>query len=135
MDCETTFIWADGRYTFALPLRQIEELQEKADCGPLALFQRMREGGWREGDIRETIRLGLIGGGTEPTAALRLVERYVYPARPLMEGLLPAQAILSAALWGVEDDQPGKGQADGTAEPGLAETASSASPNSMEPEP
>ncbi|QEN86878.1 gene transfer agent family protein [Labrys sp. KNU-23] len=135
MDCKTTFTWADGQYSFALPLGQLEELQEKADCGPLALLERMRNGTWREADLRQTIRLGLIGGGLEPTAALRMVERYVYPARPLMEGLLPAQSILAAALWGVEDDQPGKDQADGMAEPGLAETESSASPNSTAPEP
>ncbi|MGO4339010.1 gene transfer agent family protein [Labrys sp. KB_33_2] len=135
MDCQTTFTWADGRYTFALPLRQLEELQEKADCGPLTLFQRMREGAWRDADIRETIRLGLIGGGVEPTAALRLVERYVYPARPLMEGLLPAQAILSAALWGVEDDQPKKTRRVRKRRPRPGETENSASASSTAPEP
>lgn len=134
MDCAITFKWGDGEHVFALRLAQIEELQEKVDCGPLALMQRLRDGNWREADLRQVIRLGLVGGGMEPIAALKLLDRYVFPARPLMEAVVPAQAILSAALWGVEDDQPGKDQADGMAEPGLAETASSASPNSTAPE-
>lgn len=134
MDCETTFDWADGTYKFALRLKELEELQEKADSGPLALFSRVRDEKWCVGDLRETIRLGLIGGGTEPGRALTLVRRYV-DGRPLIESTMPALAILAAAIWGVADDQPGKSQADGKAETGPAETESSASPISTAPAP
>ncbi|MFT4129964.1 gene transfer agent family protein [Labrys sp. (in: a-proteobacteria)] len=129
-----SFDWADGTYPFALRLGQIEELQERADCGPLALFERLNNGSWRAGDLRETIRLGLIGGGCEPVKALGLVRRYV-DARPLMESLMPARAILAAALWGVEDDQPKKSRRARKRRPRPDETESSASPNSTEPAP
>jgi hypothetical protein len=134
VDCETIFDWADGTYRFALRLRELEELQEKLDCGPMALFKRVKADEWRVGDLRETIRLGLIGGGQKPEQALTLVRRYV-DGRPLSEATLPAMAILAAAIWGVADDQPGKSGADGQAETGPAETENSASPTSMEPAP
>lgn len=63
-------------------------------------------------DINETIRLGLIGGnngpddgtGAEvgPIRALRLVELYGYPARPLSEVAAIAWKILHAAIVGID---------------------------------
>lgn len=63
-------------------------------------------------DINETIRLGLIGGnngpddgtGAEvgPIRALRLVELYGYPARPLSEVAAVAWKILHAAIVGID---------------------------------
>lgn len=106
-----TIDWADGTYTFRLPIAQIEELQEKTDCGPYFLFNRIASGQWRIADLRETIRLGLIGGGMKPTKARVLVERYV-DARPYAESIKPAQAILGAALIGAPDgEKPGKRKA------------------------
>ncbi len=103
-----TFEWADGEYTFRLPIAQVEELQEKTGCGPYFLFNRIAEGQWRIADLRETIRLGLIGGGLEPIKARTLVLRYV-DDRPYAESIKPAQAILGAALIGAPDgEKPGK---------------------------
>jgi hypothetical protein len=58
-------------------------------------------------DVREIIRLAIIGGncctidGQEsevgPTRARELVDTYVYPARPLEEGVMLAWDILRAA--------------------------------------
>ena len=110
-DAKTAFDWADGNYTFRLGLGEIEELQEKTGCGPYFLLNRMRSGEWRVGDLRETIRLGLIGGGLEPSKAFGLVKKYV-DARPLLENLNPAMAIISAAVIGAPDGEaPGKAKA------------------------
>lgn len=110
-DAKITLAWADGDYVFRLGLAQVEELQEKTDCGPYFLLNRMRAGEWRIGDLRETIRLGLIGGGLEPIKALGLVKKYS-DARPMLENLQPAIAILSAALVGAPDGEaPGKAKA------------------------
>jgi hypothetical protein len=107
-DGKVTFDWGDGTYTFRLGLGEVEELQEKTDCGPYFLLQRINGGTWKVHDLRETIRLGLIGGGTEPGKALSLVKRY-FDARPMLEGIAPARAILTAALVGAPDgEKPGK---------------------------
>lgn len=55
--------FGDGVYAFALDFGQIEELQEKTDCGPFELYKRLLSGAWRIKDVTETIRLGLLGGG------------------------------------------------------------------------
>lgn len=107
---KVAFDWADGTHEFRLAVAQIEELQEKTSCGPYALLQRIASGTWMLGDVRETIRLGLIGGGMKPVDALRLVRDYV-DERPLLESVAPARTILMAALMGAPDgEKPGKRQ-------------------------
>lgn len=104
---EITLDFADGTHAFALKWGQLIELQEKLDAGPYFVLSRLIDGTWRMGDICEVIRLGLIGGGAEPLAALRLVRTYV-EARPPLESLPTAQAVLGAALMGAPDEKPGK---------------------------
>lgn len=109
-DARVTFDWADGTYTFRLAWGQLGELQEKCDAGPYVVLQRLHSGAWRIEDIANVIRLGLIGGGMDPTPALKLTRAYV-EARPTMENLIPAQVILSAALMGAPDEKSGEGDA------------------------
>lgn len=124
--------WADSEYVFRLPLGQLRELQEKTDCGPLFLFNRIVAGQWRIDDLRETIRLGLIGGGMEPAKAHTLVKRYV-DDRPFTESIKPAQAILGAALIGAPDgEKPGKAKRQRTAAK-PSQTEDSPLPPSTEP--
>lgn len=127
---DVTLAWADGEYTFRLAIAQLRELQEKCDAGPLELYRRMFTGKWRLDDVRETIRLGLIGGGTPPAAALKLVIRYV-DDRPLMESMDIARVVLGVILLPVEDDPLKK--ADPAGDERTAEN--SPSPVSTEPEP
>jgi hypothetical protein len=128
-----TFDWADDRYAFQLKLGQIRELEEKCNAGLLQILHRLEGHVWRLDDVRETIRLGLIGGGTKPDDALKLIRRYV-DRQPLFESVVPAKAILSAVLVGVPDDPPKKAEAaKETSQP--AETAASPSPPSMAPAP
>ncbi len=89
------------------------ELQEKTDAGPLAVLLRLHGHDWRVQDVRETIRLGLIGGGKTPPQALALVARYV-DRRPLLESVPVAQDILAAGLAQPDDLPPGNLVAEGT---------------------
>lgn len=97
--------WADGEREFRLAIGLLRELQDKCNAGPAEILARLSNGTWRVDDIRETLRLGLIGGGASPTDALVLVARYV-DVRPLMENVMPAQAVLLAAVVG--EEEPGK---------------------------
>ena len=54
--------FADGVYAFRLGFGQVVELQTLTDAGPLEIYRRLLSGEWRFGDVRETIRLALIGG-------------------------------------------------------------------------
>lgn len=109
-DATVTFDWADGTYPFRLAWGQLAELQEKCDAGPYVVLQRLHSGEWRVEDISNIIRLGLIGGGREPSPALKLTRAYV-EARPPMENLIPAQVILAAALMGAPEETVGEGDA------------------------
>lgn len=99
--------WADGTYTFRLPIGLLRELQEKTNAGPMQLLQRILDGTWRVDDLYHTLRLGLIGGGLTPNAALALATRYIAD-RPLQENVFPARFVLMAALFGTEDEPLGK---------------------------
>lgn len=101
--------WADGKYTFRLRWGELAILQEKTDCGPLYLLERLAGKHWRVADISHSIRLGLIGGGLEPAAALKLVETYV-ENRPPMENVMMAYAIVAAGVQGAPDEKPGEAE-------------------------
>jgi hypothetical protein len=118
--------FADGSYLFALPLTRIEELQRKTGVGIGALFARVLKGCVRVGDevilapthaeffaldLVETIRQGLIGGGTgvvngeeikvTPALAEQLIRNYVLD-RPLNESWAIASSVLGACIVGYE---------------------------------
>lgn len=109
-DAKIELAWADGDYTFRLAWGQLAELQEKTDCGPYVVLQRLLDGTWFTTDISHVIRLGLIGGGMEPPKALALVRAYV-EERPPVENLPVAQAIMMAACMGAPDDKVGESPA------------------------
>ncbi|WP_341989757.1 GTA-gp10 family protein [Azorhizobium sp. AG788] len=114
---DITLTWGDGEHLFRLGIGQLRELQEKASAvrvrmgaepiGPAFLAAEIGSGRWLVDDLRETLRLGLIGGGLKPLEALTLVQRYV-DDRPLNENVIPAYAVLSAALVGALDEPVGK---------------------------
>jgi hypothetical protein len=101
--------WGDGTYLFALKLKQIEELQRLCGAGLGEIAQRMLvERRWYAGDIVETIRLGLVGGGLPAVRARELIETYV-DGHPLADPrdpanhLATAQAVITAAYFGVAE--------------------------------
>lgn len=125
-DTRVELDFANGRYSFWLPLPRVLELERV--CGNKSIFQMYDEMGAGLGvqgvapvymgggsakvtDIRETIRLGLLGGnaglvdGSEievgPITARNLVDEYTFPNRPMIEGLHIAWSILHAAISGI----------------------------------
>lgn len=128
--------WADGVYTFALPISLIAELQRKTRTGIGQLYARLLKGRYfipnvdggldavgdpaqadfNIEDVMEPIRLGLIGGkhavvngqdvDVTPTRAAQLMEIYSYPARPLREAWDLAVAILSVCIEGWQEPDP-----------------------------
>lgn len=127
---EVTLKWGDADHQFRLGIGQLRELQEKCDAGPAEIFRRLTVGTWRIDDLREPIRLGLIGAGLEPVKALTLVERYV-DARPLAENVPVSRAIIGIALLGAEDEPPGEADGEAGDRPTSPEEKS-ASPKSTE---
>lgn len=119
-DARIELDWADGTYAFRLAWAQLAELQEKCDVGPYVVLTRLHNGQWRIEDISSVVRLGLIGGGMEPAAALKKVRAYVED-RPPYENLIPAQAILGAGLLGAPEEKLGEAK-------GEAENRSTTSP-------
>jgi hypothetical protein len=69
---------------------------------------RMIGNDWNVDDVRETIRLGLIGGGATPTDASLAVARYVDVAADWPSNIGVASAILIDALLGSSNDPVGK---------------------------
>lgn len=125
--------FGDGEYLFKLGLAQIAELQTKCGAGIGKIYARVLagryesgladdplrqtiglpgQGEWFAGDLLETIRLALVGGGegmvsgeavkVSPTRAVQLVEAYVFPARPLDEAWTLAAAILTSLIVGYQ---------------------------------
>lgn len=107
-DASIDLDWGDGTYKFRLAWKQLIELQEKLDAGPAWILDTFWKNNWKVEYISEIVRLGLIGGGTAPQDALRLVRTYVED-RPPLENLSVAQAILAIALAGGDD--PGEASA------------------------
>jgi hypothetical protein len=103
--------FADGTYSFRLAYGQWLELQEALNCGPLELYVNLLQRKWRVQHLREIIRIGLIGGGTTPTDALRLVKRYVED-RPIIESVQLAIEIVAASLTLPEGAEVPAGEAE-----------------------
>jgi hypothetical protein len=124
--------WADSTYTFRLGLAEIEELEEKRDTSIFTLAARLSPEirAPRLADMREVLRLGLIGGGAKPVDALALVRRYL-EERPLDESRDVAYSVALAAVARVHPKELGD---DESGEAAAAEPSGSTSPPST-PEP
>ena len=93
---------------FRLAIGQLRALQEACKAGPMTIFRRLVSGEYFVDDIRETIRLGLIGGGATDKDAFRIVANTVDAGVPLDQHCDTAATILEAALLGPEDEKPKK---------------------------
>lgn len=94
--------------------------------GPLEIFSRLRAGTWREADVIEPIRLGLIGGGAGPVDVAKLMKEFVED-EPLGTLAATSARIMFACVYGVQGDELGKPAAERTVSEG--EAPSSAPPN------
>jgi hypothetical protein len=122
------FDWGDTEdQGFRLGLKEIRILQEKTGLGPLALFRRIERDDWLIDDLRETIRLGLVGAGMSEKDALTKIRRHVDDFAKV-DGKEPAMRILVAFLVGEPGEPVGKRSAAGD-EKGATTTQEDASPS------
>ena len=120
-----TLPFADGQYTFFLPLIRVAAFRREAECSIYELFHWLGEHLGAVGDetilagpspadppqIAHLIRNALIGGGVEPSEAKRLVDQYCFPCRANIHDMKLAWDILRAAIYGVKVSAPKKGAA------------------------
>jgi hypothetical protein len=100
-----TEFFGDAEYPFDLVdkgWKLVGEL-EKTVGSVLPFFHRLRSGDIRANELRETIRLGLIGGGLPPARAFALLDLY-FDRSPLTEHLPLAIAVSGAALFGAGEE-------------------------------
>lgn len=84
------------------PIGAIEALERACNAGMGEILTRLETVQFRHADIRETIRLALMGAGmTEPEATRLVVENI--DGRPIAPQLELAIAIMSAYAHGVAD--------------------------------
>jgi hypothetical protein len=93
--------FAGKRRIFRLRLGEIEELETRCAAGVGAIYVRIATNQHKFADVRETIRLAMIGGGAIPSEADHIVERYVDDT-PLVETFQLASDILSALHIGAK---------------------------------
>lgn len=116
-----TLEWADGEYDFRLGIGELKELQEKTRrmknavgdyqyFGPMKIYEMLTNGEWNVEDVRETLRIGLIGAGTAPAEAIRLVKRYVDELPDWTVNCKVAANVVAAAVLGWEIEPLGKSQ-------------------------
>ncbi|KAA3504571.1 gene transfer agent family protein [Rhizobium rhizogenes] len=102
--------FADGTYKFALTWDLASEWEKTTDRSLYAaLLQAMRTGIYSLNDTRELVRLGLIGGGTAPKEALRLVRTYV-EERPAAENFGLVINLVDAFYHGKGVPDPDEGK-------------------------
>jgi hypothetical protein len=115
-DGSISLVWGDGEQLFRFAIGQWRELQEKVNLrrisigapaiGPQTLLNAMRaKDAWPD-DIRDVLRLGLIGGGLKPSDAHRLLANY-FDDKPPFEHMQTAFLVMFAGLVGVPDDAIG----------------------------
>src|SRR5262245_11641987 len=86
--------FADGTYNFGLTWDGLVELEKARESGPLQIMMRLVDGSWHMKDVRDVIRLALVGAGTPPPKAVQLARDYV-ERRPAMESVPLAYEIMT----------------------------------------
>lgn len=139
-DGSITLAWGDGEHVFRLAIGQFRELQERVNqrrvaigappVGPKTLLDALRLNDAWPDDVRDVIRLGLVGGGMTQADVIRAMVNHFDTTGPLQH--MPAAfAILLAGLVGDPTDPVGSKKKTETTEA----TGPSASPNITEPAP
>lgn len=109
-----TFEWGGEDRTFRLTFKGLIGLEELLGVSPYALLERLHDRRPMMKDCRTVLLHGLIGADVPMGEATRLVKVFC-DDRPNAESIVPATAVLSAALFGVPEDEPGKPQGEAAA--------------------
>lgn len=128
---EVTLLWGGEERLFRLPIGRIRAVQEKCDAGLPELLRRYITQAWMIDDVREVILQGLIGGGLDNQSATKAVMAY-FDDTPVQPHVITAQAIVAAAIVGVDDEDLGEPEGEETGSRPSPEE-SSASPTSTDP--
>lgn len=107
--------FGNGAHGFALRWTQVSELETLAQKGSFQLLSTFAACGnpardpeaasaFRQQDLREVIRLGLVGAGMNAVEAIKMVRDYV-EGRPIEEVLPLGIEVLSAAMFGSPEYQ------------------------------
>lgn len=113
-DGSVTLVWGDGENKFRFAIGQFRELQEKVNTrriaigasavGPMALLATLRaQDAWPD-DVRDVLRIGLVGAGMPIKDAHRKLVTY-FDSSPPLSHMLTAYAVLFAGLVGVPDEE------------------------------
>lgn len=94
--------FGDGERNFTLTDPMVIELERLTGTGIGTLFMRLTRGDFRLADLIETVRLGMIGAGTNPEEAARLVDTYARH-RPIAE-IMPLAVEILGARWGGDEE-------------------------------
>jgi hypothetical protein len=105
--------WQGGEHQFCLAaVGNILSLEQSCGAPIGEIFERLTNGRWGINDLREPIRLGLIGGGLSADEAMKLVKINVdQNPNGLAPSAILALAIIDAVIVGVPDDPLGKAAA------------------------
>lgn len=106
-------LWSGGEDDFcAAKIGTILAIEDKCGAGIAEVYGRLVGGTWRVNDVREVIRLALIGGGMDAKDAQKAIDLHVH-GHPggLAPSVVLAQTILEAVLIGVPEDEVGKSPA------------------------
>lgn len=133
LDIGFTDDWADGTYYFRLGAKQLDELQDLTGIGAELLYYRFstpvqNNRDWHTKWMRDTIRLALIGGGTEAAQAEKLCRMYVDDT-PRLPNLRFAITALGGALMGIRNAVEGKKKQKRATAPTTEPTASTSGPS------
>lgn len=140
VDGTCTVEWAGEERTFRLAIGEMRQLFELVNrprlaigapvIGPMSLLTSLQRGDAWPSEVREIIRLGLVGAGMKNDRALVLIKELVEPPGHLLSASVVAAAIMMSALTGSEDEPVGKPAAGGN---GAEMPTGSHSPHSTEP--
>jgi Phage tail tube protein, GTA-gp10 len=100
--------WPGGTHIFCLTAcGMVMTLEDRRRTAIAMIYSRLANSVWYSSDIRETVRLALIGGGLSDRAADELVQRFVDRHEQGLMGSVPlAMTILEPVIVGVPDDKP-----------------------------
>ncbi|WP_273688889.1 gene transfer agent family protein [Ketogulonicigenium vulgare] len=96
--------FGDAEHAFALTDEMLAELEQITGLGVGAMYLQLVQMAYPASVLREIIRLGLIGAGTAPEIAHRMVETYA-TNRPLSETFPLAFEVMEARWSGAQADK------------------------------
>lgn len=102
-----TVRWPGGEHPFRFGISEAEIVQQKTDCGPEHLLNKIRLGQWFVDELYEVLRNGLIGGGMGHVEAQKAVKTAM-EKHPLINFKVPAMEVVSSLLYGDPDDPVGE---------------------------